>query len=228
MPSFIRGSLRRLGPTALRLAGAGLALTVLSGAMPVARTQTSEPSVRQAQVVAPHWSARMGPSDQRFIEMMVPHHDGAIAMADLALTRARRPEIKELARSIKVSQTRENEQMRRWYRQWFNADLPKWEPGIGWGWHRGGMMGGMGMPGSAGRGRGPWMGTNLAALKQASDFDRVFIEQMIPHHQMGVMMATMELNSSQRPEMRKLAEDMVRVQSDEINKMQRWYRNWYS
>ncbi|WP_255111892.1 MULTISPECIES: DUF305 domain-containing protein [unclassified Synechococcus] len=182
----------------------------------------------QAQVVAPHWSARMGPSDQRFIEMMVSHHDGAIAMADLALTRARRPEIKEMARSIKASQTRENEQMRRWYRQWFNADLPKWEPGIGWGWHHGGMMGGIGIPGSADRGRGPWMGTNLEALRQASDFDRVIIEQMIPHHQMGVMMATMELNSSQRPEMRKLAEDMVRVQSDEINTMQRWYRNWYS
>lgn len=226
MRDFNRGSLHRPGSTALRLAGAGLALTVLSGAMPASRTQISEPVVLHAQVVAPHWSARMGPSDQRFIEMMVPHHDGAIAMADLALTRARRPEIKELARSIKASQSRENELMRRWYRQWFNADLPKWEPGIGWGWHRGGMMGGMGMPGRAGR--GPWMGTNLEALRQASDFDRAFIEQMIPHHQMGVMMATMELNNSQRPEMRKLAEDMVRVQSEEINTMQRWYRSWYS
>jgi uncharacterized protein (DUF305 family) len=41
-------------------------------------------------------------------------------------------------------------------------------------------------------------------------------------------MATMEFNNSQRPEMRKLAEEMVRVQSEEINTMQRWYRNWYS
>ena len=50
----------------------------------------------------------MGYSDQQFIVMMIPHHDGAIAMADLALTRAQRPEIKELAKSIKASQTREN------------------------------------------------------------------------------------------------------------------------
>ena len=167
----------------------------------------------------------MGPSDQRFMVMMVPHHDGAIAMAELALSRARRAEIRELARNIKVSQSRENEQMRRWYKQWYGSDLPSWEGGIGWGWHHGGMMGPGAGPGRAGM--GPWMGTNLKALRQAANFDRAFIEQMIPHHQMGVMMATMELNNSQRPEMRKLAAEMVRVQSEEINKMQSWYRSWY-
>lgn len=64
--------------------------------------------------------------NQRFIVMMIPHHEGAIAMADLALTRAKRPEIKELAKSIKASQTQENAQMRIWYRQWFGGDVPAW------------------------------------------------------------------------------------------------------
>lgn len=41
--------------------------------------------------------------DQRFIVMMIPHHDGAIAMAELALTRAKRPEIRTLAEQIKAS-----------------------------------------------------------------------------------------------------------------------------
>jgi uncharacterized protein (DUF305 family) len=45
----------------------------------------------------------MGYSDRHFIVMVIPHHEGAIAMADLALTRA--------------SQTKENAQMRSWYRQ---------------------------------------------------------------------------------------------------------------
>ncbi|WP_242036175.1 DUF305 domain-containing protein [Cyanobium sp. FACHB-13342] len=44
----------------------------------------------------------MGPNDQRFIVMMIPHHEGAIAMADLALNRAKRPEIRELAKRIKA------------------------------------------------------------------------------------------------------------------------------
>mgnify|MGYP001810381371 CR=1 FL=1 len=45
----------------------------------------------------------MGYSNRHFIVMVIPHHEGAIAMADLALTRA--------------SQTKENAQMRSWYRQ---------------------------------------------------------------------------------------------------------------
>ena len=44
---------------------------------------------------------------------------------------------------------------------------------------------------------------------------------------MGVMMATMELGSTQRPEMRQLAEGMIKAQSEEITAMQRWYRSWY-
>jgi len=139
----------------------------------------------------------MGYSDQHFIVMMIPHHDGAIAMADLALTRARRPEIKALARSIKASQTQENAQMRTWYRKWFGGDVPSWTTGGAMG------MGGMGM--------GMGMGTSLAALKNAADFDRAFIEQMIPHHRMGVMMALMAQTHSQHPELRQLQQAMVRA-----------------
>jgi uncharacterized protein (DUF305 family) len=102
--------------------------------------------------------------DQHFIVMMIPHHDGAIAMADLALTRAQRPEIKALARNIKASQTEENAQMRTWYRQWFGGDVPNWTTAGDMG------MGGMGIGGGMG------MGTSLAALKNAADFDRAFIE----------------------------------------------------
>jgi uncharacterized protein (DUF305 family) len=166
----------------------------------------------------------MGYSDQQFIVMMIPHHDGAIAMADLALTRAQRPEIKALAKSIKASQTEENAQMRAWYQQWFGQNVPNWKPGAGWGWQGG--MGAMGM--GMGMGGGPmgW-GTNLVALSQAPDFGRAFIEQMIPHHQMGVMMASMAQINAQHPELRKLQQAMVRVQSEEIEQMEQWYRKWY-
>ncbi|MCT0217540.1 DUF305 domain-containing protein [Synechococcus sp. CS-1329] len=169
----------------------------------------------------------MGYSDQQFIVMMIPHHDGAIAMADLALTRAKRPEIKALAKSIKASQTRENAQMRAWYKQWYDKDVPSWGPGTGWGWQGGMGMGmGMGMGGGMGGGAmGGW--TNLSALSAAPDFDRAFIEQMIPHHQMGVMMASMAQTNSQHPELRQLQQAMVRVQSDEIQQMSQWYRSWY-
>jgi uncharacterized protein (DUF305 family) len=146
------------------------------------------------------------PADQRFIVMMIPHHDGAIAMAELALTRAQRPQIRALAQQIKTSQTAENAQMRRWYRQWYSSDVPRW------------TAGGMGMPG---------MTTSLDMLQTAPDFDRAFIEQMIPHHRMGVMMASHAQWNTQHPELRQLEAGMVRVQSQEIEKMAQWYRQWY-
>ena len=86
--------------------------------------------------------------DQHFVVMTILHHDGAIAMEDLALTRAKRPEIKALAKNIKASQTQENTQMRTWFRQWFGVDVPSWTSGgaIGMG---GGMGPGMGRAAAA-------------------------------------------------------------------------------
>jgi uncharacterized protein (DUF305 family) len=160
--------------------------------------------------------------DQHFIVMMIPHHDGAIAMADLALNRARKPEIKALARSIKASQTQENAQMRTWYRQWFGGDVPSWTTGGAMG------MGGMGMGMGMGMGGGMGMGTSLAALKNPADFDRAFIERMIPHHRMGVMMASMAQTNSQHQQLRAMQQAMVKAQSREIEQMSQWYRSWYS
>jgi uncharacterized protein (DUF305 family) len=160
-----------------------------------------------------------GAADARFIVMMIPHHEGAIAMAELALRRARRREIKALAQRIKASQGAEIVQMRRWYKQWFNADVPSW----GW---AGGYGMGMEMGGGMGRGMPGW-DTSLEALRNASDFDRAFIEQMIPHHRMGVMMASHAQWNTQHPELRKLEASMVRVQSEEIEQMSQWYQKWY-
>jgi uncharacterized protein (DUF305 family) len=156
-------------------------------------------------------------ADQHFMVMMIPHHDGAIAMAELALTRAKRPQLKALAQKIKASQTAENAQMRRWYREWYGTDVPAWTAG-GMGTGHPGMGTGMGMPG---------MATSLEALKLAPDFDRAFIEQMIPHHRMGVMMASHAQWKTQHPKLRELEAAMVRVQNQEIEQMAKWYRQWY-
>lgn len=210
---------------AMALAGAGSAVVLVAATAIPACAQQPSWSPRRGDPVAQPWGHHRGPSDRQFMVMMVPHHEEAIAMAELALSRARRPEIRTLAQAIKISQSRENEQMRSLYRQWYGGSLPTWPAGIGWGWHHGSMMGVPMMPGSRGM-AGP-RGTSLEALQAAPDFDRAFIEQMVPHHQMGVMMATMELNNTERPEMQKLAAEMIRVQGNEIKEMQGWYRNWY-
>jgi uncharacterized protein (DUF305 family) len=96
-------------------------------AIPVVQTQETLP---QTSVFA-GMPGMANQAEQRFIVMMIPHHEGAIAMADLALERSQRPEILALAESIKQSQAQENEQMRTWYRQWYGADVPQWTPGQG-------------------------------------------------------------------------------------------------
>jgi uncharacterized protein (DUF305 family) len=45
--------------------------------------------------------------DAKFAEMMIPHHEGAIAMADAAKERGQHDEVKELATAIIAAQERE-------------------------------------------------------------------------------------------------------------------------
>jgi uncharacterized protein (DUF305 family) len=149
-------------------------------------------------------------ADAHFIVMMIPHHQDAIDAADLALTQAERSEVKTLAQTIKRDQTRENEQMRAWYRAWFNTDAPA-RPQRGMGSMGGGMR----------------MGDDVKKLDGAKPFDKAFLEMMVPHHEMAIHMATMMLPRMQRPEMKKLLQDILRTQASEIRQMRAWYRGWY-
>jgi uncharacterized protein (DUF305 family) len=155
--------------------------------------------------------------DQHFITMMIPHHEDAIAMANMALTRAEHPEIKQLAKNIKTSQSQEIEQMRAWYKKWYGTDVPKVDGNnMGGGMMHGGKRGMMGN-----------MRTDLAALSKAKNFDQSFIEEMIPHHQMAVMMSQHLLSNAVHPEMKQLAQAIIQAQTKEINDMQGWYQKWY-
>ncbi len=152
----------------------------------------------------------MGQIDSHFIEQMIPHHEDAIAMANVALARAEHPEIKILAGAIIKAQSAEIVDMKGWYKSWFGRDVLS----------SGSMMGGMagGMMGNQ---------TDLKKIESAKPFDKEFIEQMIPHHQMAVMMAQMLSRSSSRPEMKQLAENIISSQTKEINQMREWYQGWY-
>ncbi|MEX2008511.1 MAG: DUF305 domain-containing protein [Candidatus Spechtbacterales bacterium] len=148
-----------------------------------------------------------GNIDRYFIEQMIPHHEGAIAMADIALERSSNPEVRTLAAVIVQAQTEEIVQMRQWYREWFGGEVPDNVGG-----HAGhGMTGTMqGMEG------------DLEALQSAEDFDREFASQMIVHHDMAIMMAQMLEASTERPEMKELAQNIVEAQNDEIEIMRQW------
>ncbi len=153
--------------------------------------------------------------DRHFIEQMIPHHEGAIAMAKLALERSKRTEIKTLATAIIEGQTKEIQDMTGWYKEWFGKDVPK----VGTGIMGGGMMfsSGMHMGGQE----------DMATLENATDFDKAFLEAMIPHHQLALMMVQMLESGTNQPKMLQLAKNITTSQSKEIQQMQGWYTQWY-
>ena len=59
------------------------------------------------------------------------------------------------------------------------------------------------------------------------DADRTFIQEMIPHHQSAVSMATMAWGHAEHPEIKTLAEAIVSSQNHEIEQMAAWYRTWF-
>lgn len=70
------------------------------------------------------------------------------------------------------------------------------------------------------------MTTNLSG-KTGDEFDKVFLEEMIIHHQGAVDMAELVLENSDRVELRQLAEDIIKLQKAEIDTMQNWLTSWY-
>jgi uncharacterized protein (DUF305 family) len=165
----------------------------------------------QSPTVLAQHSMQMGWTDQSFIEMMIPHHQDAIAMAEMALKKAQHPELKTFARAIIKDQGREIKEMKTWYQQWFGQAVPPLSSQGMMGMHQGHGM----------------MAMDLKALATATNFDQEFIRQMIPHHQMAVMMASNLKTNTDRPEMDKLANDIIRSQSAEIKQMKQWYKAWY-
>lgn len=58
------------------------------------------------------------PFELRFIDAMIPHHEGAVQMAEDALNNAEHAELKAMATEIIAAQQAEIGQMRRWREQW--------------------------------------------------------------------------------------------------------------
>jgi len=142
------------------------------------------------------------PFDAMFIDSMIMHHEGAIAMAQQALTEASRPELKTMAQNIIRAQQSEIAQMRGWRESWY-PDLPD--------------TGGMGME----------MGDMTVAADPTTPFDRRFIEAMIRHHEGAIAMAKEARNQASHAELKSLANNIVTAQESEIAQLTQWRKDWF-
>jgi uncharacterized protein (DUF305 family) len=152
-------------------------------------------------------------ADVRFMQHMIAHHSQALVMSALVPERTARPELRLLAERIEVSQRDEIAQMQRWLRQRGEA-LPAEDAHVHAAMGHGELMVGM------------LTQQELDALARArgSDFDRLFLELMIKHHE-GALIMVEELYrqpaSGQEPELFVLASDVDADQRAEIQRMRR-------
>ena len=97
-------------------------------------------------------------------------------------------------------------------------------------WGSGGMMGGRGSGGMMGNGgmMGGRMGPGWGTTTSSQPYDLQFLDQMIAHHQMGVVMTQHMAEDSNRAEMRDLANRIITAQQREITQMQQWRQRCFS
>ena len=146
-------------------------------------------------------SADANTDDVMFARMMKEHHEQAIEMSDLLLSKDGVDErVVALAEEIKAAQEPEIQKMDQWLEDW-DADM--------------GNMGGMD------HGDGMMSEEDMQALEDATgpDAGRLFLEQMIQHHEGAVDMAQEEVDNGQNSDAIALAETIIDTQTDEIATM---------
>ena len=159
-------------------------------------------------------SAEFDNADVTFVQGMIPHHRGALAMAQMADGRAEDPRVTELANRIEAAQEPEIETMTGWLEEW-GEPLPEETDDSTGSMDHGSMdMGGTGMEGMSTE--------DMAALEAASgpEFDRMWLEMMVIHHRGAVEMAQTEIAEGSNAEAVALAEEIADSQAAEIEEME--------
>ena len=141
-------------------------------------------------------------SEYDFIAEMIPHHQEAVDTASEVVTRTERPELRGFAAEIVRVQSAEIETMRSWLASWY--------------------------PARSGRSNYRPMMRPTAGLS-VERADRAFLEDMIMHHRMAVMMAQSLLagRRTDREEVILFAQSIIETQNAEIEQMETWLREWY-
>ncbi len=157
-------------------------------------------------------NAASQPYDLQFLDTMTHHHQGAIDMAKMALTKSQNAELKTFAQKIIDDQNKEIAQMKDWREncyagkpQAMNMEMP-------------GMNDSMKM----------MTGDGMKRMEAATgkDFDMHFLDMMTPHHQGATTMAKEALTKAEHPEIKTLANQIIKAQEAEIKMMADWKAKW--
>jgi uncharacterized protein (DUF305 family) len=139
-------------------------------------------------------------ADIMFLQMMIPHHQQAVDISNLALKTSKDAELLALATTIRDAQKAEITQMKQWLKE------------TGAGTDMGHSMDGMG---------GMLDGAELSALAAATgkNFDVLWLKGMIGHHDGAIHMTTMIRDASNK-DIKTFGENVIKDQSEQITQME--------
>ncbi|HXG86166.1 MAG TPA: DUF305 domain-containing protein [Pyrinomonadaceae bacterium] len=157
-------------------------------------------------------NAASAPYDLQFLDTMSAHHQSAIEMAEMALKKSQNAELKTFAQKIITDQKKEIALMKDWREKWYagkpaakNMEMP-------------GMMDSMKM----------MAGGEMKKMEDATgkEFDLMFLGMMSPHHAGATVMAKEALTKAEHPEIKTLANQIIKAQEAEIKQMADWKAKW--
>ncbi len=148
------------------------------------------------------------PADITFVQGMIPHHEQALEMSELAIKHAVSPDVETIASTIKTKQEEEIKTMETLLHEWG----VKKEAG-GHDAHGGGKALEPGMLSEE----------QIKELEEAKgvEFDKLFLKDMIEHHKGAITMAEEAEHDGENKEVEKLAAEIKRGQEHEIEEMEK-------
>jgi len=151
-------------------------------------------------------------TDIVFATGMIQHHAQALQMVDLTMGHDLAPEVQRLADEIRAAQTPEIEQMADWLQDW-EQPVPETVRD-----HANADSEGMDMDSDL---PGMMSGEDLQSLEQAegTDFQQMWLEMMIEHHEGAIEMADEERQNGEHPQAVAMAQDIADAQAEEISTM---------
>ncbi len=157
-------------------------------------------------------NAASAPYDLQFIDTMSAHHQSAVDMAKMVDGKTDNAELKKFAASIIADQSKEIAQMKDWREKWY-AGKPAAKN-----MEMSGMMDSMKM----------MMGGEMKKMEDATGkaFDLMFLDMMTPHHMGAVVMSKEALTKAEHPEIKTLANQIIKAQDAEIKQMADWKAKW--
>jgi uncharacterized protein (DUF305 family) len=154
--------------------------------------------------------------DQMYIDMMIPHHQSIIAMAQAALPRLQEERLREIANAVIETQGAEIAQLQEYREAWYGDPYPMpMDEAMMTAMEQ--MMPGMGdMEAMAAMMDADAL---VAAFCAAENADLAFVDLTIPHHEMAIGASVAALEQATHPEIQEVAQEVIDAQEREITEL---------